>query len=69
MFEIVLTTQSGMTVEQFRDDVKNWLAAAVHPRWQRHYTELVYQPMLEVLSYMHSNGTGPSSQPVATRAS
>jgi len=56
LFEIVLTTQSGMTVEQFRADVKQWLATAKHPRWKRPYTELVYQPMLEVLSYLRANG-------------
>ena len=56
IFEIVLATQSGMTVEQFRADVKKWLATAKHPRWNRPYTELVYQPMLEVLSYLRANG-------------
>jgi phosphoglycolate phosphatase-like HAD superfamily hydrolase len=56
IFEIVLATQSGMTVEQFRDDVTKWLATAKDPRWHRPYTELVYQPMLEVLSYMRANG-------------
>ena len=56
LLEIVLVTQSGMTVEQFRDDVKKWLATAKHPRWNRPYTELVYQPMLEVLSYLRANG-------------
>ena len=56
LFEIVLATQSGMTVEEFRADVKNWLATAKHPRWKRPYTELVYQPMLEVLSYLRANG-------------
>ena len=55
-FEIVLATQSGMTVETFRDDVRKWLATAKHPRWKRPYTELVYQPMLEVLSYLRANG-------------
>jgi hypothetical protein len=56
MFEIVLATQSGMTVEAFREDVGRWLAAAKHPRWNRLYTELVYQPMLEVLGYLRANG-------------
>jgi phosphoglycolate phosphatase-like HAD superfamily hydrolase len=56
LFEIVLATQSGMTVEEFRADVKKWLATAKHPRWKRPYTELVYQPMLEVLSYLRANG-------------
>lgn len=56
MFEIVLATQSGMTVEAFRNDVKRWLATAKHPRWNRPYTDLVYQPMLEVLGYFRANG-------------
>jgi haloacid dehalogenase-like hydrolase len=56
MFEIVLATQSGMTVEALRDDVERWLATAKHPRWNRLYTELVYQPMLEVLGYFRANG-------------
>ena len=56
LLEIVLATQSGMTVEEYSADVKNWLATAKHPRWNRPYTELVYQPMLEVLSYMGANG-------------
>jgi hypothetical protein len=56
IFEIVLTTQSGMTVEEFRADVREWLAIAKHPRWNRRYTELVYQPMLEVLALLSANG-------------
>ena len=52
----LLATQSGMTVEEFSTDVKKWLATAKHPRWKRSYTELVYQPMLEVLSYLRANG-------------
>ena len=55
-FEIVLAAQSGMTVEGFRDDVQKWLAAARHPRWNRPYTELAYQPMLEMLGYLRANG-------------
>jgi hypothetical protein len=56
VFEIVLGVQSGMTVEAFQDDVRNWLTSARHPRWKRPYTELVYQPMLEVLGYLRANG-------------
>jgi phosphoserine phosphatase len=56
IFEIVLTAQSGMTVEEFRADVRQWLATAKHPRWNRLYTELVYQPMLEVLALLRANG-------------
>jgi phosphoglycolate phosphatase-like HAD superfamily hydrolase len=56
IFEIVLLTQSGMTVEDYRADVKEWLATAKHPRWDRPYTELVYQPMLELLVLLRANG-------------
>ena len=56
IFEIVLTTQSGMTVEEFRADVRQWLATAKHPRWKRPYTELVYQPMIEALALLRANG-------------
>jgi hypothetical protein len=56
LFEIVLTTQSGMTVEAFEADVKTWLATARDPRWNHPYTELIYQPMLEVLHYFRANG-------------
>jgi phosphoserine phosphatase len=56
VFEIALAVQSGMTVEAFRDDVGKWLASARHPRWNRPYTELVYQPMLELLGYLRANG-------------
>jgi hypothetical protein len=56
IFEIVLTAQSGMTVEDFRADVRQWLATAKHPRWNKPYTELVYQPMVEVLALLRTNG-------------
>jgi phosphoserine phosphatase len=45
-----------MTPEDFRQAVKAWLATAKHPRLGRRYDELVYQPMLEVLTYMRANG-------------
>jgi phosphoglycolate phosphatase-like HAD superfamily hydrolase len=47
---------SGMTVEQFADDVKKWLATAKHPRYKRPYIQLIYQPMLEVIQYLRANG-------------
>jgi phosphoserine phosphatase len=49
-------THSGMTVDEFRKIVSDWLATAKHPRFKRPYTELVYQPMLEVMQYMRANG-------------
>jgi uncharacterized protein (TIGR03000 family) len=54
--EILAATLSGMTVDVFRAEVKHWLATAKHPRWKRPYTELIYQPMLEVLKYFRANG-------------
>jgi phosphoglycolate phosphatase-like HAD superfamily hydrolase len=55
--EVILeATMSGMSVDEFRAEVKQWLATARHPRWKRPYTELVYQPMLEVLKLFRANG-------------
>ena len=54
--KILAATLSGMTVEQFGVEVKGWLARAKHPRFKRPYTELVYQPMLEVMQYLRANG-------------
>jgi hypothetical protein len=45
-----------MTVEDFHAAAKEWLATATDPRWHRRYTDLVYQPMLEVLQYLRANG-------------
>ncbi|MEP9380446.1 HAD family hydrolase [Aquabacter sp. CN5-332] len=53
---ILAVTLSGMSVEQFGSEVKEWLAKARHPRWDRPYTELVYQPMLELMQYLRTNG-------------
>jgi phosphoglycolate phosphatase-like HAD superfamily hydrolase len=49
-------THSGMTLMEFDDSVRNWLKTARHPKLNRPYTEVVYQPMLEVLDYLRSNG-------------
>jgi phosphoglycolate phosphatase-like HAD superfamily hydrolase len=54
--KILAATLTGMTVEQFRGEVAQWLATAKHPRWDRLYTELVYQPMIEVMQYLRANG-------------
>lgn len=47
---------AGWTVEQFERAVLDWLAAARHPRFHRPYTDLVYQPMLELIRYLQENG-------------
>jgi phosphoglycolate phosphatase-like HAD superfamily hydrolase len=54
--EILGATLSGMTVDEFQAEVKKWLATAKHPRYQRPYTDLAYQPMLEVLKLFRVNG-------------
>ena len=54
--EIVMATHAGMTTEEFEQIVKAWLATAKHPRFNRPYTECVYQPMLELLDYLRANG-------------
>ena len=52
--KIILVTLTGMTTDEFEAEGKKWLATAKDPRWKRPYTELTYQPMLEVLSYLRS---------------
>lgn len=56
LLELVMETHAGMTTEEFTQIVKDWLAMAKHPKTGRHYTEMVFQPMLELLSYMRANG-------------
>jgi phosphoglycolate phosphatase-like HAD superfamily hydrolase len=53
--KILAATLTGMSVEEFNAEAKKWLEAAKHPRWNRPYTELIYQPMLEVLRYLRDN--------------
>jgi hypothetical protein len=54
--KIAAATLTGMTVDDFRAQVESWIAAAKEPRWKRPYTDLTYQPMQEVLSYLRANG-------------
>ena len=56
LYKILGATLSGMTVEQFQSEVKQWLASARDPRWKRRYTELTYLPMMQVLEYLRANG-------------
>jgi phosphoglycolate phosphatase-like HAD superfamily hydrolase len=56
LLEIVAATHSGMTTDAFAKAVLEWTATARHPRFNRPYTQLVYQPMLELLSYLRANG-------------
>lgn len=54
--KILAATFTGMSVDQFSAAVTKWVAEAKDPRWKRPYTELVYQPMQEVLKYLRDNG-------------
>jgi hypothetical protein len=54
--QLLAATHAGMTTDEFERIVVDWLAQARHPRFQRPYTEVVYQPMLEVLAYLRANG-------------
>jgi len=54
--EILFATLTGMPVEVFDAEAKKWIETAKHPRWNRRYTELTYQPMLELLQYLRDNG-------------
>ena len=56
LFEILEATHTGMTTEEFSRVVLEWVSTARHPRFNRPYTELVYQPMLELLAYLRANG-------------
>ena len=55
LLEIMAATHTGMTTEEFTQAVLDWIATARHPRFNRPYTELVYQPMLELLAYLRAN--------------
>ena len=54
LFELVTATHAGMTSDDFRMLVGDWIASAKHPRFNRLYTQCVYQPMLELLAYLRS---------------
>ena len=56
LMEIVMATHSGMTAAEFEQEVSNWLATTKQPKFKRLYTELIYQPQLELLAYLRANG-------------
>jgi phosphoglycolate phosphatase-like HAD superfamily hydrolase len=56
LLKILTATLTGMSVETFEAEAGDWLAKAKHPRWNRLYTELTYQPMQELLEYLRANG-------------
>jgi phosphoglycolate phosphatase-like HAD superfamily hydrolase len=54
--EIVAVAHAGVTTEDYARVVSDWIASARHKRFDRPYTELIYQPMLELLAYLRANG-------------
>lgn len=54
--QIIATTHAGMTTDEFEKTVAEWITTAKHPKTGKPYTEMVYQPMLELLDYLRSNG-------------
>jgi hypothetical protein len=56
ILEIVTATHAGMRTDEFDETVRKWLATAKHPKTGRLYTEMTYQPMLELLAYLRANG-------------
>lgn len=55
ILEVVMATHAGMSAEEFERVVADWLATARHPRFDRPFTDLVYQPMLELIEYLRAN--------------
>jgi hypothetical protein len=56
VMEVAMASHAGVTTEEFERIVKDWLSSAKHPRFNRPFTDLVYQPMLELLAYLRENG-------------
>jgi phosphoserine phosphatase len=56
LLELIMATHAGMTTVEFERIVKDWIATAKHPKTGQLFTEMVYQPMLEVLAYLRANG-------------
>jgi phosphoserine phosphatase len=55
LLELIMATHTGNTTEEFAQTVKDWLNSARHPKTGRRYTEMVFQPMLELLAYLRAN--------------
>ena len=59
LLEMAMATHANMTAEEFSQVAKQWIETARHPRTGKLYTEMVYQPMLELLDYLRANGFKP----------
>lgn len=56
LLHIIALTHAGMTTDDFSARVQEWIGTAKHPRFERRYDQLTYQPMQEVLAYLRANG-------------
>jgi len=56
LMQIIMATHSGMTAAEFEQEASSWLATTKQSKFDRRYTELVYQPQLELLDYLRANG-------------
>ncbi len=56
LLEIIAATHAGMTTDEFNRIVREWIATAKHPKYDRPYNQCIYQPMLEVLNYLRASG-------------
>jgi phosphoglycolate phosphatase-like HAD superfamily hydrolase len=56
LVELAMVTHAGMTTDEFSKIVREWIASARHPKFDRPYTEVIFQPMLELLGYLRANG-------------
>jgi phosphoglycolate phosphatase-like HAD superfamily hydrolase len=56
LLEMAMATHAGITTDEFEEMVSEWIATARHPQTDRPFTEMVYQPMLELLEHLRSNG-------------
>ncbi|MBA5800713.1 HAD family hydrolase [Rhizobium changzhiense] len=56
LLELIMGTHAGMTTDEFHKIASEWIATARDPRFKKPYTELVYQPMVELLAYLRANG-------------
>ncbi len=56
LMELMAATHTGMTTEEFSDTVSQWVGSAKHPKTGKPYTQMVYQPMIELLAYLRANG-------------
>jgi phosphoglycolate phosphatase-like HAD superfamily hydrolase len=56
LLQIIAVTHTGVTTDEFNGTVKDWIKTARHPKYERPYNECIYQPMLELLAYLRTNG-------------